>query len=328
MQIKRTIERVPGGMMMLPLLFGALTHTCFPTAGKVLGSFTDGLMSGALSILGVFLVCIGATIDLQSVPKVIKKGGSLLAAKLTCGAIAGLIAAHFIPSGIVETGALKGLSAVAIVAAVNDTNGGLFMALMGQYGTREELAAASIMSIESGPFFTMLTLGLVGLGTFPWPTFVGAILPLIVGLILGNLDRDLRNLLKGAAPALIPFFAFALGNTLDLRAVWRAGLLGITLGVAVLVVTGVALIIADRLTSGTGIAGIAAATTAGNAALVPAAIASIAPQPYAPIAPSATMLVATSVVVTAILTPMCTALYARRICHRNAMEPLVPMAEA
>jgi 2-keto-3-deoxygluconate permease len=324
--IKRTIERIPGGMMMLPLLLGAVVNTCFPSAGKELGSFTGGLMSGALPILGVVLVCMGAAIDIKAVPQVIKKGGSLLAAKLACGIASGLLAAHFIPSGMVETGALAGLSALAIVACMNDTNGGLYMALMGQYGRREDLVAAPIMSMESGPFFTMLTLGLAGLARFPWQTFVGAILPLIVGMVLGNLDKDFRILFKGVVPALIPFFAFALGNTLDLMTVWKAGLLGITLGVTVLVITGIALIIADQLTGGKGVAGIAAATTAGNAVAVPAAIGSIDPS-YARIAPSATVLVATSVVVTAILAPIATALYAKRVYGAVAKAPEIPVAE-
>lgn len=42
------------------------------------------------------------------------------------------------------------------------------------------------MSLESGAFFTMVTLGVVGLAAFPWQTFVGAILSLIIGMILGK----------------------------------------------------------------------------------------------------------------------------------------------
>jgi len=67
-----------------------------------------------------------------------------------------------------------------------------------------------------------------------------------------------------------------------------AGFLGITLGVTVVAVTGIALVIADRLTGGKGIAVIAAATTAGNAAAVPAVISSI-DHFYERIAPTATM---------------------------------------
>jgi 2-keto-3-deoxygluconate permease len=69
----------------------------------------------------------------------------------------------------------------------------------------------------------MVTLGVAGLSAFPWPTLVGAILPLVVGMIIGNADREMRELLGRAIPVLIPFFAFALGANLDLAKVWQAG---------------------------------------------------------------------------------------------------------
>ena len=107
---------------------------------------------------------------------------------------------------------LAGFSTLAIVCAINDTNGGLYMALMGRYGTPQEMGAYSVMSLESGPFITMMTLG--GLLAFPWQTLLGAILPLLAGIVLGNLDREMRDFLGKAAPALIPFFAFAIGSSL------------------------------------------------------------------------------------------------------------------
>lgn len=312
MQIKRTLERVPGGLMMIPLLIGACVNTFFPTAGKTFGSFTGALMTGSLPILAVFFVCMGSTIDLKATPYIMKKGGALLGAKLLTGAALGLLTAQLVPSGMVDSGLFAGLSVLAVVAAMNDTNGGLYMALIGQYGKKEDVGAYSIMSMESGPFFTMVTLGVAGLAMFPWQAFVGAILPLLLGMLLGNLDREMRDFLKQAVPVMIPFFAFALGNTLNLQTVWKSGLLGILMGVGVVAVTGTVLIIADKITGGNGIAGIAAASTAGNAAAVPAAIASI-DKTYAPMAPSATMLVATCVIVTAILVPIATALYARYV---------------
>ncbi len=48
----------------------------------------------------------------------------------------------------------------------------------------------------------MMTLG--GLFMFPWQTLLGAILPLLAGVIIGNLDKDMREFLGKAAPALIP----------------------------------------------------------------------------------------------------------------------------
>ena len=148
--------------------------------------------------------------------------------------------------------------------------------------------------------------GVAGLSAFPWQMMVGAIFPLVLGMILGNLDKDMREFLKAAPAVLIPFFAFALGAGLDLSKVWNAGLLGVGLGVCVVAITGVVLFFGDRLTGGTGVAGLAASSTAGNAAAVPMIIAQANPV-YAEAAQHATILVAACVVVTAILTPLVTA---------------------
>lgn len=304
--IKKSIERVPGGMMVVPLMIGSLLVTFFPDAPKTFGSFTGALFTGALPILAVFYVCMGASIDVKATPYILKKGGALFATKIACGIIAGVVLGRILGEAPVPAGVFAGLSTLAVVAAFNDTNGGLYMALMGQYGKPEDVGAYSIMSLESGPFLTMVTLGVAGLSAFPWQTMVGAILPLAFGMILGNLDKDMREFLGRAVPVMIPFFAFALGAGLDLNKVWLAGLLGLFMGVAVVVITGVALFFADRLTGGTGVAGVAAASTAGNAAAVPAIVAAANPA-YAEAAKSATILVAACVVVTAILTPLATA---------------------
>jgi 2-keto-3-deoxygluconate permease len=309
--IKKSIENVPGGMMIVPLLLGSLVATFFPDTPKFFGSFTGALFTGALPILAVFYVCMGASIDLKATPYIVKKGGALFATKVLAGIVAGVILGHFLGEAPISAGMFAGLSTLAVVAAMNDTNGGLYMALMGQYGKPGDVGAYTIMSLESGPFLTMVTLGVAGLSAFPWPTLVGSILPLAFGMLIGNLDKDMREFLGRAVPVMIPFFAFALGAGLDLHKVWLAGLLGLGLGVAVVVVTGSALFFADRLTGGTGVAGVAAASTAGNAAAVPAIVAAANPV-YAEAAKSATLLVAASVVVTAILVPLLTAWVAKR----------------
>jgi hypothetical protein len=84
-------------------------------------------------------------------------------------------------------------------------------------------------------------------GLFEPHHFVGAILPFLIGFALGNLDHDLRDFFSKATPVLIPFFGFALGNTINLKVILDTGLLGIVLGVAVIVITGIPLIIADRV---------------------------------------------------------------------------------
>jgi 2-keto-3-deoxygluconate permease len=248
--------------------------------------------------------------------------------KVGMAVILGLIFGRILGEAPVAAGMFAGISTLAIVAAMNDTNGGLYMALMGQYGRPRDVGAYTIMSLESGPFLTMVALGVAGLSAFPWQTLVGAILPLVVGMIIGNLDREMRDFLGKAVPVMIPFFTFALGAGLDLSKVWQAGLLGFGMGVAVVVVTGIPLFLADRLTGGNGVAGVAAASTAGNAAAVPAIVAAANPA-YAAAAGPATILVAACVVVTAILTPILTAWVAGVVGRdvESEDEMAVPLAQ-
>ena len=322
--IKDTLERIPGGMMVVPLLIGCALANLFPELPKRLGSFSGALFGSPLPILAVFYVCVGSTVAFETTPYVLKKGGVLLLTKIACGILCAVVLRHVIGNGAVSTGFFSGLSVLAVVAAVNDTNGGLYMALTGQYGRTRDAAAYSVMSLESGPFLTMLTLGVAGLSKFPWPAMLGAVLPLLVGMVLGNLDPKMREFLGRGVPVLIPFFAFTLGTTIDATSVWHAGLLGVGLGLFTVAFTGTLLWIADRSSGGTGVAGVAAASTAGNAAAVPAIVAAANPA-YAPAAGPATVLVSASVVVTAVLVPLVTAWVARRAKARVTIEP-VPRA--
>lgn len=303
--------------MIVPLLLGCAIATFAPGAPKFFGSFTGALFTGALPILAVFYVCMGATISFESTPYVLKKGAALFGTKVLCGVIAGIVLGRCLGEKPVESGFFAGLSTLAVVAALNDTNGGLYMALMSQYGRPRDVGAYAVMSLESGPFLTMLTLGVAGLSAFPWQSLLGAVLPLVVGMVLGNLDRDLREFFGRAVPVLIPFFAFALGASINLRHVWESGLLGLALGLGVFLCSGLLLVLVDRITGGNGVAGLAAASTAGNAAAVPMLVADANPD-YAEAAKHATVLVSASVVVTAIVVPFVTAWWAAR--HPDCAE--------
>jgi 2-keto-3-deoxygluconate permease len=308
-------------MMLVPLLIGALIHTFAPNAGEFFGSFTGSFFTGLAPLLAVFFFCLGATLELRSTPYILKKGGVLLGTKILFAIVVGIVVGRMLGEAPVAGGIFAGLSTLAIVAALNDTNGGLYISLMGQFGRKKDAGAYSLMSLESGPFLTMVTLGIAGLAAFPWQALVGAILPLALGMLVGNLDARMRELLAPMVPGMVPFLGLALGLTINLNAVVKAGLLGIALGLFVSLVGGLVLMTADRLTGGDGVAGLAAATTAGNAALVPAIVAEANPI-YEAAAEQATVLVAASVVVTAILCPILTASWARRIKRKNSNNAL------
>ncbi len=313
MHILQAVKKVPGGLMLVPLLLGALCHTFTPEAGKYFGSFTNGLISGTVPILSVWFFCMGASINYKNAGLVIRKSGTIVITKILVAWVVGFICVQFMPrQGMIEYGFFAGLSTLAIVTSMDMTNGGLYASLMQQYGSKEEAGAFVLTSIESGPLVTMMILGSTGAAHFEPHLFVGAVLPFLIGFVLGNLDPELRDFFTPAGTIMIPFFAFALGNTINLAVIGQTGLLGIVLGLGVIVVTGIPLILADKfIGGGHGGAGLAASSTAGAAVTNPMIVGQMLPE-FQPIVPAATALVATCVVVTSIVVPIITAFWCKR----------------
>jgi 2-keto-3-deoxygluconate permease len=166
-----------------------------------------------------------------------------------------------------------------------------------------------------------------GLAVIPWLTMVSVIAPILAGAILGNLDDDIKEFFGSHEPIIIPFMAFTLGQTINLRSVVTAGLPGVLLGITVVIVTGFVCIVADKLLGGTGVAGAAASSTAGNSAAVPQAVA-LADNSYMPVAQAATVQVAASVIVTAILTPLLTSWWYKRVMREREAKAAAGMRDA
>ena len=106
--IKATLDRIPGGTMVVPLFVGAVGHTVWPSASGFFGSFTGGLLSGAVPLSAAFFVCLGTTLEFRSTGQILIKGGSLLGAKILSALVLGVVAARFLaepdPAGWVLIG--------------------------------------------------------------------------------------------------------------------------------------------------------------------------------------------------------------------------------
>ncbi|ONI38834.1 2-keto-3-deoxygluconate permease [Candidatus Epulonipiscium fishelsonii] len=299
MPILKTVKKVPGGIMVVPLLIGAIINTFFPEILNI-GGFTTALFKTSASAgIGMFLFCNGAQINVREAGSSVAKGTVLTLVKFIIGAGLGL----FIGSTFGMAGVF-GLTPLAVIASITNSNGGLYAALAGQYGDSTDVGAISILSINDGPFFTMVALGASGLAEIPFISLIASILPIIIGFILGNLDEDLREFLKAGTVITIPFFAFPLGAGLNLFQLASAGVAGIVLGLLCTLVTGIAGYYAMKLMKSKKPAvGAAVGTTAGNAAGTPAALAEIDPN-LAAVAPTATVQVAAAIIVTAICCPL------------------------
>lgn len=355
MKLKATVERIPGGLMLVPLLLGAALNTLdqshlgwIESALKAMGaspsknghfeflrlgavpsegvtSFSESLFkTGALTLIAVFLFCVGSQMTFKVGLRSLGKGVLLTGGKFAAGVTVGLAFGRFFD----PFHGFLGLSTLAIIAAMTNGNGGLFAALSGQYGNRSDVGALSILSLNDGPFLTMIALGLLG-ETFPLVVFLGVLLPLGLGMLLGNLDEDIREFLRPGEKIMVPFFAFALGANMNLAVFLQGNLLigGVVLGLMTLLVTGTVM----WLTLAIGgfrsrIAAFSEASVAGNAAGTPAAIAGAAAAAASPNASAyqsilgiATAQISVAVITTALLCPIAVMIVDRRQRRRGVI---------
>ena len=310
------LQKLPGGTMLVPLILGSIVGTFF-SGFLGLGSFTTALFkNSALPLIGLLILATGAQINARQSGGVFKRVGVLLVAKT------------FIPAALVVgygflfgREGLFGVSILAAMIAFTNSNGGLWLALTGQYGNEEDRGAYIASGLNDGPFFALIALGLSGHANVPWQAVVGTIIPFIVGFVWGNLDRKFADMMKPTAAITIPFFSFALGTGINLQSLVTGGMTGILLGLAVVVITGGLSFIAYRMfirDSNPGV-GFAAGTTAGNA--VSSVIVVVQSDPsYAEFQGVATAQVAAAVLVTAILCPIFTHFVCKRYAGKRGVN--------
>ena len=120
----------------------------------------------------MYLFTVGTKMTVRTAPRMLKRGFGIMAAKV---GIATLIA---VSVGKFFGGDLFGFSTLALLVAMSDTNGGMFMALTSVMGDKEDAGTYVPQSIETGPFLTMLILVGAGLANIPWLTMVSVIAPI------------------------------------------------------------------------------------------------------------------------------------------------------
>ena len=201
---------------------------------------------------------------------------------------------------------LFGISAMVMLAACTGANNAMYAGLMGTMGNEAERGAVAITTLVVGPPVTMIVLGAAGQAPIGW-SLVGAILPIVVGIILGNLFPSFKKMMAPALSAIIVLVFFAMGSTMTFGQLINGGLPGILLGVICSVVFAIPVIAVDKLTGGTGVAGAAISSCAGANVATPAAMASVNEALYGgAVLATATAQVAACAIVTAILTPLVT----------------------
>ena len=307
MPIVKNMKKFPGGMMVIPLIIGCLINTFIPQVLQI-GGFTTALFkSGQATMVGLFIFCSGATIDLKQAGQPVYRGAILTILKFVIGVLIGWgLNMAFGPAGIL------GLTPLAVISAVTNSNGAIYTALAKEFGDSNDMGAIAILSLNDGPFLTMIALGTTGIAEIPVMSLVAAIVPLIIGMILGNLDDDFKEIFSTGLNMVLPVNGFIFGANLSLFTIIQAGVPGAILGIITIVFTGLlTYVIYSIIRKKPDPMGMAIGTTGGNAVATPASVAMADPAMEAYSA-AATAQVAASVVITALLTPLLTGWLSRR----------------
>lgn len=299
------MKAIPGGLVLIPLILAVVIATFVPQAFQIGGYVTALFYDGNACMMGFFLIVCGSSIDVRQVGLPLYKGVIMTGTKFLLGVALGMIVgAAFGPAGVL------GLTPFVIIAAITNSNSSLYISLSSQFGNASDTGAVSILALNDGPFFTLVALGATGLANIPFMSLVATIVPLLIGFIWGNLDKEFRRVCATAQPIVTFFMTISIGSKTDVGTIITAGASGVILGLLSAVTAVVFFFVINLLLpkKERNAMGAAIGTTALNSAQTPAAVGEADPtmQQYVPMA---TAQCATASVITLFLCPFFVAFF-------------------
>ncbi len=294
------MEKVPVGTFIIPMLISAVINTIWPSFFREIGGVTNALFGGQGNtfIIGMLTFISGIGIDLDSLVKLFKRHGLILLTKFILIVVLSLFYMKFFGfDGIL------GISALAFVIAMIAVNPSLYISLVEDYGDEIDPAAFGMTALFSIPAFPMLIFGLVGSGNVDWMPIISAIIPMIVGIILGNLDPDFRKLFDNGIVLLIPVLGWNIGQSLNLIQGLQAGVYGVILAILYYIVNSPMVLLDKKVLKNDGIAATSMLSISATSASFTIVLAQAFPE-LSRYVQEATAQIVLAAIITIILTPM------------------------
>ncbi len=304
----KALQKVPAGTMFVPLIIGAIiTTVCqgffrFDLWGTLGNPMKDMFSSsGQMLIIGLMLFCTGTQLKMSDMKDALHRGVLLILVRLGVAyALCALFYAAFGYDGIL------GVSFLAFACAVTSANAALYMGIISPFGDKADKASFGIMLICSMPLLPLLFLGFYGesgFGEAQVMQIISLIIPFVLGMVLGNLDEDIRKVFAGGNAIILPFLGFEFGSTINLIEAFKMIPQGLLLSVVYFIVVITPSYIFERtVLHRPGYASVASGSLAGVALVIPsmAAASNTAFEPYVT---SAVAVLAFVLAVTNILCP-------------------------
>lgn len=302
MNLLNGMKKVPAGTFIIPMIISAALYTLFPGYSEIGGS-TQWLLTadGTGFIVAAIVFFSGTLVKLQTLIEVLKKQGVLIVVK-TIFAILGiwLYIQFFGYDGIF------GVSILAVVLALSSINPSMYISLANGYGKQEDVAAFGLIGAFCLPFYPTLLYGVVGSSSsLDLMPVLSTLIPLFLGMLLGNLDDNFSKLYAPGISMLIPILGWNIGYGMNLLSAVQALPAGIVLAIIFYLFMSPMYLTERYVLRDNGITSLLMTSAAG----LSVSYASVLAQTYPALEPyvqSAQVQVLTLVVITAVVTPILT----------------------
>ena len=306
--IWKSLQKVPAGTMFVPLIIGAVITTICQgffnfDLWSSLGNPVKDMFSssGQMLIIGLMLFCTGTQLKISDFKDALHRSILLIIVRLVIAYA--LCALYYFAFGY---DGVFGVSFLAFVCAVSSANAALYMGNISSFGDKADKASFGIMLMCSMPLLPLLFLGFFGTSGFGMAQvmqIISLLIPFVLGIILGNLDEDIRRVFAGGNAIVMPFMGFEFGSTINLIDAVRMLPQGLLLSVVYfIIVIGPSYVFERSVLHRPGYASVASGSLAGVALSIPS-MASAANAALEPYVSSAVAVLAFVLAVTNILDP-------------------------
>lgn len=299
----KALRKLPAGLFLVPLILSMIVYTIAPdlmmTGGMVQSLFSGegiGFMVAALTFYS------GTNLNFKRLVRVLKRHGIILVVKAIISIIFSFAFIYFFGQE-----GIFGISAVAFVVAVCSTNPAIYISIVEAYGDEDDPTAFGLTGLFSIPLFPIFVYSVVAGsagGGMDWTPVITTLVPLFIGVILGNIDAEFGAVFSPGIGAILPLLGWNLGQGMDLVAAVKAGGPGLILTVVFILLNSYLYFLDYNILGNNGVVGLALISVAGVSVSTPAVLASLYPElvgVYAVDAMSQLLLVC---VITSILAPI------------------------
>ncbi|WP_215491927.1 2-keto-3-deoxygluconate permease [Fenollaria sporofastidiosus] len=302
------MKKIPGGLLLIPMLISAVFATFCPNLFYI-GGLTEALFTkkGINYIVALITFCSATSLDFKSLAKVLKKQGLMLLVKIIlCMAFSLLFFKFFGETGV------WGISLLSFVCVLASLNPSLYIALTKDYATKTDESAFGLLGLLCLPVFPIIIYSVAQSQAIDFSPIISTLIPLILGILIANFDKDFASIFKGSTTMLTPFMGWSFGTGINLIESFKSGLQGLVLVVIFYVLIALPIYLFEvKVLKGNGVSALGMSSMAGLTVSVPLILSQNSDY-LASIAGTAASQIALGVVLTSVITPMLVKMLAKK----------------